>query len=199
MRVTTKIGLPRRGVRDNLASGAANPYPLPFGYETKRHTNKQTRYTSHRNYILCRHFPYLTSRKGTRTTEAANALLTQSPQNPPHHPARSNRHHLQQPHKTPTPQPQSYWATCHNINERTRHWTQPPKIFKQYSWWWAGFCLPTSHLIPSKKLLLIKFFRWNAVSLHPLGGANTKQHPFLIHAGSVYAICDLFLFFAITN
>jgi len=33
------------------------------------------------------------------------------------------------------------------------------------------------------------------VSLHPLGGAeHTKKHPFLIHAGRVYATCVLFFF-----
>ena len=36
------------------------------------------------------------------------------------------------------------------------------------------------------------------MSLHPLGVRcvvqNTKQHPFLIHAWSVYTVCDLFFF-----
>jgi len=35
--------------------------------------------------------------KGTRTTEAANASHTRTWQKSSHHPARSNRHHLQQP------------------------------------------------------------------------------------------------------
>jgi len=59
------------------------------------------------------------------------------------HPARSNRHHLQQPHKEPTPQSRSYWSTRHSTHgkieptcnqihnkhhtDETRQLTQPPK------------------------------------------------------------------------
>jgi len=40
--------------------------------------------------------------------------------NPPYHPARSNRHHLHQPHKEPTPQPRSYWSTCYSTPEKVQ-------------------------------------------------------------------------------
>jgi len=54
--------------------------------------------------------------------------------------------------------------------------------------------LPPNHLIPTEKLLLSYCFRWDVVCLciHRVV-PNTKQHPFLIHAGSVYTICVLFL------
>jgi hypothetical protein len=35
-----------------------------------------------------------------------------------HHPTRNNRHHLQLPHKEPTPQSQSYWSTCLNARKK---------------------------------------------------------------------------------
>ena len=49
--------------------------------------------------------------------------------------------------------------------------------------------LPPSHLIPTEKLLLILFSRWDVVCvcIHWVV-QNTKQHPFLIHAGSIYTI-----------
>jgi hypothetical protein len=52
--------------------------------------------------------------------------------------------------------------------------------------------LPPNHLIPSRKLLLIQFSGWDVVCLciHWVV-QNTKQHPFLIHAGSVDTICVL--------
>ena len=91
--------------------------------------------------------------------------------------------------------PQHSWMikpTCNQIrnqnhtNER-RHWLQTPQIYEQYSWWCAGFCLPTTW--PP----LYLFSRWDVVCLciHWVV-QNTKQHPFLIHAGSVYTICVLF-------
>jgi len=49
--------------------------------------------------------------------------------------------------------------------DKTRHWTQPPEIDEQYSWWCAGLCLPTSHLIPTEKLPLSLFSRRDAVCL----------------------------------
>ena len=53
-----------RVARDNQADGADNPYPLAM----RPRTTKQTRYTFYRDLVLCRHFPYSISRKGTRTT-----------------------------------------------------------------------------------------------------------------------------------
>jgi len=96
---------------------------------------------------------------------------------------RSNRHHWQQPHKEPTQQPRRYWSTCHsthswkieaymqsnnqthnkNQTDETRHWSQPPKISEQYSWWCAGFCLPPPKF-PWQALLLISS-RWDVVHL----------------------------------
>jgi hypothetical protein len=54
--------------------------------------------------------------------------------------------------------------------------------------------LPPNHLIPTKKpLLLCSSGRMLCLCIHWLV-QNTEQHPFLIHAGSVYTICVLFLF-----
>ena len=117
------------------------------GYTTKRHTTKQTRYTFHRNKVLCRHFPYPTSRKSQEQHKLLMPhTLTQTPQNPSHHPARSNRHHLPQPHKKPAPEPWRYWSTCHDTRKnaeltcnypqqktnQTRHSTHPQKYLSNY-------------------------------------------------------------------
>jgi hypothetical protein len=48
----------------------------------------------------------------------------------------------------------------------------------------------SNHLIPIDK----RHSPGGNVSLHPLGGAEHKQHPFLTHAGSIYIICVLFVF-----
>jgi hypothetical protein len=55
--------------------------------------------------------------------------------------------------------------------------------------------LPPNHLIPIEKLFIL-FSRWDVVCLciHWMV-QNTIQHPFLIHADSVYTICVLFLIF----
>jgi len=50
--------------------------------------------------------------------------------------------------------------------------------------------LPPNHLIPTAKLLLFLYSRWDVVCLCVYGVCaehwqNTKQHPFLIHAGDV--------------
>jgi len=42
-----------------------NCQSIPPGYETKRRETKQLRYTFNRN-LLCRHFPYWSSRKSTK-------------------------------------------------------------------------------------------------------------------------------------
>jgi hypothetical protein len=95
--------------------------------------------------------------------------------------------------------------TCNHVRnqnhtDETRHWTQPPQISEQYSWWCAGLCLPTTWsplIIPTDfdKTSYI-FSRWDVVCfcIHWVE-QNTKQHPFLIHAGNVYTICVLFLSF----
>jgi hypothetical protein len=88
--------MPKLGLLQMLGElPLANRWPcqsMSPGYETKQYSPAQ-------NQVLCGHFSYPTSRKGTRITQAANALLTRTPQNPPHHSAKSNRHHLQQPHQ----------------------------------------------------------------------------------------------------
>jgi len=58
----------KRVAYDNRADGAANPYPLAMRPRDVRPKTKQTQYTFNRNQILCIHFPYPTSRNGTRTT-----------------------------------------------------------------------------------------------------------------------------------
>ena len=76
-------------------------------------------------FLLYRHVSYTSSRNGTRTSYAANASLTRTQQNASHNPARSNRHHPQQPHKEPAPQPQSYRSTCSFILPRpSRLWAE---------------------------------------------------------------------------
>ena len=54
--------------------------------------------------------------------------------------------------------------------------------------------LPPNHLAPTENFLMFFFSRWDVVCLciHWVV-RNTKQHPFLIHAGSAYTICVLFL------
>jgi len=68
---------------------------------------------------------------------------------------------------------------------------QTPKAFEQYSWWCASRPLP-----PNRLILIGKPFSVNSlqvgccVSQHPSGGANTKQHPFLlIHVGGIHTTC----------
>ena len=56
--------------------------------------------------------PLLNKQKRHENNISCNASLTRTLQNPSHHPVRSNRHHLQQPHKEPTPQP---WSYCYMI------------------------------------------------------------------------------------
>ena len=53
-----------------------------------------------------------------------------------------------------------------------------------------------NHLTPIKKLLLLLLSRWDVVCLciHWMV-QNTKQHPFLIHAGSVCNICIIPILF----
>jgi len=103
-----------------------------------------------------------------------------------------------------TPKPRDYWSTCHSTHDKikpacsqlrnrnhtceARHRTQPPQRSEQYSWWCAGFCLPTTWS-PLKSFLFL-FSSWDVVCpcIHWVV-QNTKQHPFLIHAGSVCTIC----------
>ena len=90
-------------------------------------------------------------------------------------------------------------SACNQIRNKshtdeTRHWII-------YEIIWAillvvCILLPPNHLIPTEKLLLMLFSRCDVVCLciHWVV-QNIKHHPFLIHAGSVYTICVLFLFF----
>ena len=89
----------------------------------------------------------------------------------------------------PAPQSRSYWSTCHsthgnikptcnqirnkNHTDETRHWAQPPQISEQYSWWYAGFCLPATWS-PLKSFSYFILQVGCCVSLHPLGGAEHK-------------------------
>jgi len=76
-----------------------------------------------------------------------------------------------------------------NHTDETRDSIQPPQISEPYSWWCAGLCLPTtwSHW----KCLLFYSPGRMCLCIHRV---VQKQHPFLIHAGSIYTICVLFLF-----
>ena len=99
-------------------------------------------------------------------------LLGHTPQNPSHHPARSNRHHLQQP------QPRSHWSTYHNTRQN-KAYMQPdpqqksyrqdmnttPKIIGALLLVVCWLLLPPSHLIPTEKLPLSLFSRRDAVCL----------------------------------
>jgi len=159
-----------------------------------------TSYTREVHFSNLPYIPYPTNRKGTKTRHKNNASLAQTPENPSRHPARSIRRHSQQLRKKSTPQSRRYWSTCHSTHDKTEptynqirnknhsdetgHWTQ-------YSWWCAGFCLPTTWSS------LKSFSRWDVKCLcfHWLV-QKTKQHPFLISAGAVYTICVSFFFWS---
>jgi len=51
-----------------------------------------------------------------------------------------------------------------------RHWMQPPKISEQYSWWYAGFCLPTTWSP-------LKSFSWQS----PFGIRSTASFRLRVH------------------
>jgi hypothetical protein len=74
----------------------------------------------------------------------------------------------------------------------------PPNISERYLWWYAGLCLPTTwSRSPLKNCSsFVLQARWYGVCLciHRVV-QNTKQYPFLIHAGSVYTICVIILSF----
>jgi len=144
------------------------------GYETKRYSTKQTRCAFNRNHVVCRHFPKPTSRIGTITTWAANASFTRTPKDPSHHPARSNRHHLLQPHKEPTPQPWSCWSICHST---------------QHSWLCAASACTHSPDPPWKSSSVLSPGGMLCV-FASIGWCRTQNniHPFLIHTGSVHTI-----------
>jgi len=145
---------------------------------------------------MCGHFSYPTSRRGTRTKQAANALLTRTPQNPPQLTTMSDRHHLQQP-GNPL-QPRSYRSNIHNIGDlscrqirnmnhtnQTRHQTQPLLVWRPPS---------LNRLILVEKHFVFFLCRWYVawpccINLAEDTGRKTtsfERIPFLIHAGGVY-------------
>ena len=76
----------------------------------------------------------------------------------------------------------SHQISDKNHTDETRHWTQPPQLSEQYSWWCAGFCLPASP-DPHWLVFPISILRWDVVNLRIHWVVqNTKQNPFLIHA-----------------
>ena len=90
--------------RDKLADGAANPPPPLAMKPTDIQPNRRDIHLIEIRYCVDTS-PTQQAREGHENfnLKAANASLTWTPQNPSHHPARSNRHLLQQPHKKPTP------------------------------------------------------------------------------------------------
>ena len=94
-----------------------------------------------------------------RTTQAANASLVWTPQISPHHPARSNRHHLQQPHKELTTPSWRYWSARHSPHEKIKVISHQIRSKSHSSLTWQMqpsmllvMCrpLPPNHLIPSE-------------------------------------------------
>jgi len=58
-------------------------------------------------------------------------------------------------------------------SDETRHQTQPPLISEQYSWWCAGFCLPTTWS-PLKSSSFIYMLQVGCdVLLHPSSDATS--------------------------
>jgi hypothetical protein len=75
--------------------------------------------------------------------------------------------------------PTCYQICNQNHTDETRFWLPAPQIFEQYSWWCAGFCLPTTWSPLKSSSYLILQVGW-CVSLHPLGGARNRCHFFCI-------------------
>jgi hypothetical protein len=69
------------------------------------------------------------------------------------------------------------------------------QIFKQYSWWCAGLCLPiTWSPLKSPPLSILQVEC--CVALHPLCGAGHKTTYFaLIHVGGVTHLREIFFYF----
>ena len=82
-----------------------------------------------------------------------------------------------------------------NYTDETRHRTQPPQIFEQYSWWCAGFCLPTTW----SPLKSFSYFIFHVTTVGCVclcihwAVQNTNQRPSLsMPVGSVYTIHVIF-------
>jgi len=177
-----------------------------------KETNKQIRYTFDQNQVLCRHFSYSTSRRRTRSTKTTNASLTQTPQNPSHHPAWSNRHLLQQPHKEPTPQPRSYWSTRHSTHANTKptctvnwsatkshRWNATLNATLKHIWEILLVCVQVSaswHLIPTEKPFIFYYFDGMLCGSASIGWCRTQNN--IRNSQSmllVFALLSAFLFF----
>jgi hypothetical protein len=89
----------RRVAPNYLADGAADPYPLAM--------NSKDIQPSKRDLQFIQNCADTSPTKREEKAQDQRNLLT-SCLNSPHYPTRSNRHHLQQPHKEPTPQPRCY-------------------------------------------------------------------------------------------
>jgi len=130
-------------------------------------------------------------------------------QNPLHHPARSNRHHLQQPHKEPTPQPRSYWShsthekwSLHAIRIATKTIQMRQTLNTTLTNIWASNTPggvqtsasqpPDPHWKAFPNLILQVGF---CVSALHWAVQNTKQHLFLIHAIAKVFTLSAFIYF----
>ena len=113
---TRSANYARRVAHDNLADGAANPYPLAMKPRDMQPYNRDIHLIEIK-YCLDT-FP---TQQAEKARERRKLLMPRllGHCKPVCHPARSNRHLLQQPHKEPTPQPWSYWSTRHSTYEKT--------------------------------------------------------------------------------